>query len=101
MYISIGFVILTIFYLLYIQFSPGMGNIWYRNNQYYCFMGAWEVMIFPLQNSAMWNVSMWDINYFVWMIVLFPIVHESLIELSYSYYHFLQMYYLNKSHQFQ
>ena len=67
MYISIGFVILTIFYLLYVQFSPGMGDIWYRNNQYYCFKGAWNVMIFPLQHSAMWNISMWDINYFVWI----------------------------------
>ena len=77
MYITIGFVILTIFYLLYIQYSPGMGDIWYRNNEYYCFMGAWKVMIFPLQNTAMWNISMWDINYFIWVIfyVLIIILH--------------------------
>ena len=77
MYITIGFVILTIFYLLYIQYSSGMGDIWYRNNEYYCFMGAWKVMIFPLQNTAMWNISMWDINYFIWVIfyVLIIILH--------------------------
>ena len=55
MYIPIGFLLLTIVYLLYVQFSPGMGDIWYN------------VMIFPLQHSAMWNISMWDINYFVWI----------------------------------
>ena len=78
MYISIGFVILTILYLLYIQFSPGMGNIWYRNNEYFSFMGAWNVMMFPLQNSAMWDISMWDINYFIWIgfYLLFIFLHH-------------------------
>jgi len=66
MYI-IGFLILTVFYLLYIQFSPGMGNIWYRNNEYFSFTGAWHVIIFPLQSREMWNYSMWDINYFIWI----------------------------------
>ena len=78
MYISIGFVILTILYLLYIQFSPGMGNIWYRNNEYFSFMGAWNVIMFPLQNSAMWDISMWDINYFIWIgfYLLFIFLHH-------------------------
>ena len=78
MYISIGFVILTILYLLYIQFSPGMGNIWYRNNEYFSFMGVWNVMMFPLQNSAMWDISMWDINYFIWIgfYLLFIVLHH-------------------------
>ena len=78
MYISIGFVILTILYLLYIQFSPGMGNIWYRNNEYFSFMGAWNVIMFPLQNSAMWDISMWDINYFIWtgFYLLFIFLHH-------------------------
>lgn len=74
MYI-IGFVLLTFVYLLYIQFSPGMGNIWYRNNEYFSFMGAWKVIIYPLENNEMWHYTMWDINYFVWimfyMLVIF------------------------------
>lgn len=87
MYISIGFVILTIFYLLYIQYSPGMGDIWYRNNEYYCFMGAWKVMIFPLQNNAMWNISMWDINYFVWIIVYVLIIILHHLHQNYLLHH--------------
>ena len=87
MYISIGFVVLTIFYLLYIQYCPGMGDIWYRNNQYYCFMGAWKVMIFPLQNSAMWNISMWDINYFVWIIVYVLIISVHHLHQNYLLHH--------------
>lgn len=86
MYVIIGVSILTIAYLLYIQYSPGMGNIWYRNNEYFSFMGAWNVIVFPLQSSEMWNYSMWDINFFIWLIayILFIILH-----------HFLQCYLLH------
>ena len=78
MYITIGFVLLTIFYLLYIQFSPGMGDIWYRNNEYFSLLGAWYVIIFPLQNSNMWHYQMWDINYFVWVFlyIILVILHH-------------------------
>ena len=77
MYI-IGFAFLTFIYLLYIQFSPGMGNIWYRNNEYFSFMGAWKVIIYPLENNEMWHYTMWDINYFIWVMfyLLVIILHH-------------------------
>ena len=67
----IGLIVLTIIYLLYIQYSPGMGNIWYRNNEYYSFNGALKLILFPFYNIKMWYLEMWDLNYFVWIIIYF------------------------------
>lgn len=61
-------IIITIGYLLYIQFSPQMGNIWWRND-YFSPLGAFKVIIYPLQESKMWLPEFWDINYFIWLIV--------------------------------
>lgn len=61
--------IITLLFLLYIQYSPGMGNIWYRNNEYFSPMGALRVMIFPFQNVQMWYPTMWDINYIMWLLI--------------------------------
>ena len=67
----IGFIILNFIYLIYIQYSPGMGNIWYRNNEYYSFLGVYNLIIYPFYNYKMWFLEMWDINYFVWIMIYF------------------------------
>jgi len=71
------FLFTTIAFLLYIQFSPGMGNIWYRNNEYFSPMGAVSVILFPLQNRDMWAPNMWDINYFIWVLIVGTIYYGS------------------------
>ena len=58
--------ILTLLYLLYIQFSPQMGNIWWRDGNFTP-MGAIKVILYPLKEIKMWNIGMWDINYFIWI----------------------------------
>jgi hypothetical protein len=58
----------TILYLLYIQFSPQMGNIWWRED-HFTPMGAIYVMLYPLKEIKMWSIEMWDINYFIWIII--------------------------------
>lgn len=70
-YTIFGFILITLIYLLYIQFSPGMGNIWYRNNEYFSPMGAIRVMVYPFYNTQMWYPNMWDINYFIWILFYF------------------------------
>lgn len=64
------FIIITIIFLLYIQFSPQMGNVWWREN-YFSPMGAINVILYPLKEVKMWNINMWDINYFIWLLVFF------------------------------
>jgi hypothetical protein len=81
-----GIILIYIFYLLYIQFSPGMGNIWYRNNEYFSPMGAINMTLSPLYLYYMWYPSMWDINFFIWIIVYFLIDFNSLfINESFSF----------------
>ncbi len=72
------FLLVTFVYLLYIQFSPGMGNVWYRNNEYFSFIGAWKVIVFPLENIDMWHYTLWDINYFIWVMfyILLTFLHH-------------------------
>ena len=68
-------VLLLICYLLYVQFTPGMGNIWYRNNEYYSPMGAVKIILAPLQLYYMWYPSMWDINFFIWILAYIIVYH--------------------------
>ena len=95
MYILIGFVIITIIYLLYIQFSPSMGHIWYRNNEYFCFNGAWNVIIFPLFQEKMWCFEKWDINYFIWIFFYIILVLRLHMEWDYGHLDFFQKEYLD------
>jgi len=55
-------------YLFYIEFSPGMGNIWIRNGRFNPY-GAWYMMISPLSKPFLWRREFVDINFFCWIIV--------------------------------
>ena len=63
--------LLLFFYLLYVQFSPGMGNIWYRNNEYFSLDGALKIIFAPLHLYYMWYPFMWDINFLMWILFYF------------------------------
>ena len=45
-----------------------MGNIWWRED-HFTPMGAIYVMLFPLKEIKMWSIEMWDINYFIWIVI--------------------------------
>ena len=63
----IGVVSATVGYLYYIQFSPSMGNIWWRNRKLSP-LGAYKLMVHPLHNTLFWvNPSLWKINYYLWL----------------------------------
>ena len=71
------YIFVTILFLFYIQYSPKMGNIWYRNG-YFVPRGAINLMIYPLKEIKMWNPKLWDINYFMWIIItymFYEIIH--------------------------
>jgi len=62
----------TLGYMVYVQFSPSMGKIWYREdsegNGYFSFGGLFDLIAYPLQNWRMWKPELWDINYFMWIL---------------------------------
>ena len=67
-YEDIGFIFLgTIGYALYVQFSPKIGNIWYRldstGNKSFQFNSLSNLMIQTSTNSIYWKLNNLDINY--------------------------------------
>ena len=74
MYEFILWFILTVGFLLYIQFSPDMGNIWIRSGRFMP-IGAFNLIIYPFKEVHMWLLpEMWIINYWIWMIPLFIVI---------------------------
>jgi hypothetical protein len=72
-------IFITVIYLLYVQFSPQMGNIWWRND-YFSPMGAIKIIVYPLYEIKMWNMEFWDVNYFIWL--LFGVIINFIINLN-------------------
>lgn len=74
MYELIIWFILTILFLIYIQFSPDMGNIWIRSGRFMP-IGAINLIFYPFKEKYMWLLpEMWIINYWIWMIPLFIVI---------------------------
>ena len=72
----------TIGYILYIEFSPTMGNIWLRSG-YFVPSNIIRLMLQPLHDIKMWiYTSMWPINYFIWLGVASAVKY---LDLSYFY----------------
>ena len=65
----INYFITTFIYILYIEFSPTMGNIWFRNGVFAPY-NIIRLMIAPLYDSNYWMyTTMWMINYPLWIIL--------------------------------
>ena len=61
------YILTTIGYILYIEFSPSMGNIWLRSGHFIP-SNIIRLMIQPLYDKNMWiYTSMWPINYLIWL----------------------------------
>ena len=71
---------LVLFYLLYIEFSPGMGNIWWRDNKLFL-TGAVSMLTEPLYNKTLWSPYLWDLNFVVWCVV-FALISLSVRKLN-------------------
>lgn len=71
---------LVLTYLLYIEFSPGMGNIWWRDNKLFL-TGAVSMLTEPLYNKTLWSPYLWDLNFVVWCVV-FALISLSIRKLN-------------------
>lgn len=69
----INYMIATAVYIVYIECSPTMGNIWIRNGVFAPY-NIIRLMIVPLYDWNYWSyVSMWMINYPLWLGIVFII----------------------------
>ena len=63
-----GAALATTGYLAHVQFSRGMGNIWWRAGRLSP-GGAWAVMVYALKERQMWRPEFWDLNYPIWLLL--------------------------------
>ena len=60
-----------IIFLIYLEYSPNLGNIWYRidstGNRKIMIKGAISVILYPFKNITLWYPNNWDLNYFVYL----------------------------------
>jgi len=61
-----GALVATVGYIAYLELSPGLGNIWWRNGQLMP-MSILRMAIYALREPRIWLPDMWDLNYFVWL----------------------------------
>ena len=63
-----------IFYLAYLELSPGLGNIWYRLNSENIKVINFTIMINmlvqPIHNLSFWNFENWDLNFFIYYVII-------------------------------
>lgn len=68
------FLISLLIYLAYLELSPGLGNIWFRynSNNIRCIniLGAISMILYPLKNLTFWYVQNWDLNFFIYYILI-------------------------------
>ena len=55
-------------FVLYVDLSPNMGNIIFRNN-YISIIGLLNLIIHPLFNLYMWNFNLLPINFIFWFLL--------------------------------
>jgi hypothetical protein len=66
-------ILYTIGFLLYLELSPKLGNIWLRKDaegvRRLSPGGLWKVIQYPFQNPDMWLPPHWDINPWVGLLI--------------------------------
>ena len=62
-------VVIVIVFLLNVQYSAGMGNVWIRDGRI-CPGNALRIAAFPLRERAMWHPQFWDLNLPLQLLIL-------------------------------
>jgi hypothetical protein len=76
---------------LYVELNPHMTNIWWRldsnGNKQLVISNLFRLIFAPLEYLFYWNPLVWDINFFIWWIVIFIfiILFKNLIKIENKY----------------
>lgn len=67
------FLLSFIIFLLYLELSPKLGNIWYRLNseniKVINISSIITFLIYPLQNISFWYINNWDLNFIIYYFI--------------------------------
>ena len=70
-----------IIFLFYLEFSPKLGNIWYRidstGKRRIMIKGAINVILYPFKNYTLWYPKNWDLNYFIYLYFTYLILNNT------------------------
>ncbi len=73
------FLISIVIFAFYIEFSPGLGNIWYRVNSlgYKVIRIDYFIsyLIEPLRNPILWNYKLWDSNSIIFISIMTLLIY--------------------------
>ncbi len=67
------FLLSFIIFLLYLELSPKLGNIWYRLNseniKVINISSIINFLIYPLHNINFWYINNWDLNFIIYYFI--------------------------------
>ena len=79
-----SFIITFILFGLYVELNPQMTNIWWRiddtGNKQIVISNLFRLILAQLQYLFYWNPTVWDINFFIWWIIIYIIWVKYLIK---------------------
>jgi hypothetical protein len=70
-----SFIIAFILFGAYVEINPQMTNIWWRINssgdKQLVISNLFLLIFAPFEYMFYWNLNAWDINFFIWWIIIF------------------------------
>ena len=70
-----SFILTVILFGLYVELNPQMTNIWWRidsnGDKQIVISNLFRLIFAPLNYMFYWDVTAWDINFFIWWIIIF------------------------------
>jgi hypothetical protein len=73
-----SFIISFILFGLYVELNPQMTNIWWRidsnGNKQVVISNLFSLMLAPFQYLFYWDLNAWDINFFMWWLIIYFIL---------------------------
>jgi hypothetical protein len=77
-----SFFIAFVLFGAYVEINPQMTNIWWRinadNNKEIVISNLFALMLAPFQYLFYWDFNAWDINFYIWWIILYIILETKL-----------------------
>ena len=74
-----SFIVSFILFGLYVELNPQMTNIWWRidtnGNKQLVISNLFRLIFAPLDYLFYWNPIAWDINFFIWWIIIYFILY--------------------------